>query len=416
MKKMNRAAIIGAAGLAGMLFTACGVYGPAIDPEETKMYETSVETDEYTDILEEESASTEEVNNEADKEDEAETESLQSSEAEAEYEKKYLSKVDVGDKNYSFFYLNDDDVPEMAVYGDGMIHNSLVDVYTIEDDEVINLGSYGGYDHIGYKEKEGVLVEEYDGNGGRLYTNIYKMGYKKCECIASFIAAAEEDGPKYYVNDKETDGETYKSRLDEYEKHVKTVGAVSSAYKLPDWKHYEDQMSEEDKKDFDEYLAVLNGDEKFICFDWGGDKERSFSDYLSSIESKSEPDIEGVTLVDLDDQNGKELILEIYEGGGNYLILTRDDEKFYGTSMGARCFEELQKDGKYLGAGGAGDAYYYKMKIDSNGVKEIPIGELHGEEKPDGSYGDRLEVNGEVIEDAKKWIEENYSDPVDWIQ
>ena len=66
---MNRAAIIGAAGLAGMLFTACGVYGPAIDPEETKMYETSVETDEYTDILEEESASTEEVNDEAEKEE-----------------------------------------------------------------------------------------------------------------------------------------------------------------------------------------------------------------------------------------------------------------------------------------------------------------------------------------------------------
>ncbi len=379
---MNRAAIIVAAGLAGMLFTACGVYGPAIDPEETKMYETSVETDEYTDILEE-SASTEEENNEADKEDETETESLQSSGVEAEYEKKYLSKVDVGDKNYSFFYLNDDDVPEMAVYGDGMIHNSLVDVYTIEDDEVINLGSYGGYDHIGYKEKEGVLVEEYDGNGGRLYTNIYKMGYKKCECIASFLAAAEEDGAKYYVDDKETDGETYKSRLDEYEKHVKIVGAVSSAYKLPDWKHYEEQ---------------------------------SFSDYLSSIESESEPDIEGLVLVDLDNQNGKELILEIYEGGGNYLILTRDNGKFYGTNMGARWLEELQKDGKFLGAGGAGDAYYCTMKIDSNGAELNRFGELHGEEKVDGSYGDRLEVNGEVIEDAQKWIEENYSDPVDWIQ
>ncbi len=41
---------------------------------------------------------------------------------------------------------------------------------------------------------------------------------------------------------------------------------------LPDWNHYEDQMSAEDKKDFEEYLAVLNGDEKFFCFDWDGEK------------------------------------------------------------------------------------------------------------------------------------------------
>ena len=185
---------------------------------------------------------------------------------------------------------------------------------------------------------------------------------------------------------------------------------------LPDWNHYEDQMSAEDKKDFDEYLAVLNGDEKFFCFDWGGDKERSFNDYLSSIESKSEPDIDGVALVDFDDQNGRELVIGLYEGGGNFLVLTRDSGKFYGTSMGARCFEELQKNGKFLGAGGAGDAYYCTMKIDSNGAELNRFGELHGEEKADGSYGDRLEVNGEVIEEAQKWIEENYSDPVAWIQ
>lgn len=186
-------------------------------------------------------------------------------------------------------------------------------------------------------------------------------------------------------------------------------------YKLPDWEQYEDQMNEEDKKDFQEYLAVLDNKESFLSFEWDGEKNRTFNEYLESIESKSEPDIEGVTLVDLDDQNGKELILEIYEGGGNYLILTRENGKFYGTSIGERSFENLQKDGKYLSSGGAGDAYYYTMKIDSNGVEEIPIGELHGEEKTDGSYGDRLEVNGEVIEDAQKWIEENYSDPVDWI-
>ncbi len=110
-------------------------------------------------------------------------------------------------------------------------------------------------------------------------------------------------------------------------------------YKLPDWEQYEDQMNEEDKKDFQEYLAVLDNKESFLSFEWDGENDRTINEYFEYIESKSEPDIEGLVLVDLDDQNGKELILEIYEGGGNYLILTRDDEKFYGTSMGARCFE-----------------------------------------------------------------------------
>ena len=49
MKKMNRAAIIGAAGLAGMLFTSCGVYGPAPMPEETEMYESTAETESVMD-------------------------------------------------------------------------------------------------------------------------------------------------------------------------------------------------------------------------------------------------------------------------------------------------------------------------------------------------------------------------------
>ena len=187
-------------------------------------------------------------------------------------------------------------------------------------------------------------------------------------------------------------------------------------FKLPDWSKYEAQMNEDEKKDFEEYLVVLNGKEKFFCFNWGGDKERSFSDYLASIESEPEPDIEELVLVDLDNQNGKELILEIYEGGGNYLILTRDKGKIYGTSVGCRWLENLQKDGKFSGAGGAFDAYYCTMKIDSNGAELNRFGELHDEEKEDGENGARLEVNGEEIEDYEKWIQDNYSDPVDWIQ
>ena len=199
------------------------------------------------------------------------------------------------------------------------------------------------------------------------------------------------------------------------EEFVREEQEVNNEYIYPEWTHYENQMEEEDRRDFNEYLPVLKNEERFLCFEWNGNREMTFEEYLSSLMSEKKPEIVEIALVDLDNQNGKELIMEIYEGGGNYLILTRDNGKIYGTNMGDRCFEELQKDGKYIGSGGAITAYYRTMKIDSNGVEEYQFGERKEEER-DGGYFGKLIVNGKYIEDYDKWFEENYSDPVDWIQ
>lgn len=182
-----------------------------------------------------------------------------------------------------------------------------------------------------------------------------------------------------------------------------------------DWNHFEEAMSQEDKEDFQEYRAVLDGKEKFYCFEWG-DTEYSFDEYLASIETENKPDIEELVLVDLDNQNGKELIINIYEGGGNYLILTRDSGKIYGTNRSTREFEELQCDGKFLGAGGAGDMYFTTMKIDGSGVETTVFGEVHGEQNEAGEFEEVLVVNGERIDDTlMDWMEKNYSDSAEWI-
>ncbi|PHU41288.1 hypothetical protein CSX00_01465 [Pseudobutyrivibrio ruminis] len=193
-----------------------------------------------------------------------------------------------------------------------------------------------------------------------------------------------------------------------------TVSNEEESFKI-DWQKYENQMDEEEKEDFQEYITVLNDENTFYCFNWL-DKDICFSEYLESIESEEQPEIAGVALVDLDNQNGKELVIHFFEGGGNYLILTRDDGKFYGTNMGERLFEELQNDGKYLGSGGAGDLYFYRMSIDSDGVIENKIGELHGIENEDGSVTDELEIDGKVTHNGQEWVDENYSDPVNWIE
>ncbi len=178
---------------------------------------------------------------------------------------------------------------------------------------------------------------------------------------------------------------------------------------------YKDQLNKEDSEVFNEYIPVLNDESKFFCFDWC-DEELTFSGYLDSIMAGDEPDIEGIALVDMDGKNGKELIIHFSDGGGNYLILTRDGGEFYGTNLGERMFEELQNDGKYLAGGGAGDWYLYTMSIDRNGVKTDQFGELHGKEDKDGNVADHLVVDGKEIEDAKAWLDENYSDPVKWIE
>ena len=181
------------------------------------------------------------------------------------------------------------------------------------------------------------------------------------------------------------------------------------------WDHYKSQLSKEDSEVFDEYISVLDDESKFFCFDWC-DQEHTFSGYLDSIMAGDDPDIEGIALVDMDGKNGKELIIHFNDGGGNYLILTRDGSKFYGINLGERWFEELQNDGKYLASGGAGDWYLYTMSIDRNGVKTNQFGELHGKEDKDGNISDHLVVDGKEIEDAKAWLDENYSDPVTWIE
>ena len=183
-----------------------------------------------------------------------------------------------------------------------------------------------------------------------------------------------------------------------------------------DWASYEELMSSDESKDFQEFLTVLNNEDSFTCFNWGDD-EYYFDGYLQSIESDDEPDIEGIALVDLDNQNGKELILNIYEGGGNYLILTRDNGKFYGTSLGCRLFENLQKDGRYIAAGGAGSGNIYSMKIDSTGVEEKLLGQYEGKEQDDGSVQTILESDGttEVIDDFEIWLNETFNEPAQWV-
>lgn len=165
---------------------------------------------------------------------------------------------------------------------------------------------------------------------------------------------------------------------------------------------------------FGRFSKVMDNEEPFFCFGWA-DEEMTLEEYGISIMAEGIPEIKEYTFVDLDGENGEELILYCPQGGSNFLILTEVDGKFYGTSRGYRCFEELQKDGKYLGNGGIGDNYYYTMKIGKDGVTENMFAEQHTEWPEEGEPIDNLVVNGEPVDDLQGWLDQNYSDPAEWI-
>lgn len=175
------------------------------------------------------------------------------------------------------------------------------------------------------------------------------------------------------------------------------------------------EINQEEESKFGAFSKVVEGGESFYMFDWGVDGEMTMEEFGKSIEAGGVPEFEEYCFVDLDGENGQELILHTPQGGDCFLILTEIDGKVYGTNKGVRCFEMLQKDGKYIASGGAADNYFYTMKIGKDGVTETLFAEQHGESKEDGTYDAGLVVGEEKVEDFEGWMDENYSDQVDWL-
>ncbi len=143
-----------------------------------------------------------------------------------DYESIYLKSdnTNIGDRNYSLLYLNDDDVPEIAVYGNGLQHNDLVEIYTIVEGDVKELGDYGMYGTIQYIKQEGIIYEEYD-SAESFYTNIYKMQDGDVTTVNSLQMDYRTDGIVYTIDSHSADESDYREMLAEYDGKLVTVGA-----------------------------------------------------------------------------------------------------------------------------------------------------------------------------------------------
>lgn len=251
--------------------------------------------------------------------------------------------------------------------------------------------------------QDGIVVcsnEDYDENYDGEQRTIVNEGDV---CIYTSYNTLTESGMYYEYQWTKGEGLTYfKSG---YGAEGDPIEIIIDSSSSSDWTNIFGYLDEEQQISLERYLPVLEGNETFFCFDWL-DEEISFQEYAESVECIENLNITEIAVLDIDGHDGQELIIHTSDGGGNYLILSEIEDKFYGVNYGERIFMDLQTDGKFYGSGGAGDRYFYKLNITVDGVDKNCFAELHG---------DTLTVDGETITDYEDWLSENYSNPVGWI-
>ena len=115
---------------------------------------------------------------------------------------------------FALIYLDGDDVPELLVI-EGWAHASGVSVYTYEEGAVVSVGVYGQYGAMGYREKEGIIFDDYDTGCSSIYSSVYQIDGSKETLLQSYSEryglpeGAEELQYTYTVDGKEASAEQY---------------------------------------------------------------------------------------------------------------------------------------------------------------------------------------------------------------
>ena len=122
--------------------------------------------------------------------------------------------------SFALIYLDNDDIPELAVMR-GTAHSHGASIFTYEHGEAVFVEEYGQYGEMDYREREGVIFDEWD-QGGIYHTWVYRIDGSRrtlllsCSLEADFL---DEANPKYVykVEDVEVSEEQYWEALARYE-------------------------------------------------------------------------------------------------------------------------------------------------------------------------------------------------------
>lgn len=141
-----------------------------------------------------------------------------------------------------------------------------------------------------------------------------------------------------------------------------------------DYLSLESRMTREEWEGFEQYLPVLR---EGAAFEMTNESEENF-DMDGWAAYYEAGDIEEISVSDLDGDGIQELIL-LWTPYGDYLILHREDETFYGFYTVFRAFESLRTNGIFVGSGGALSNGWYRMRFEQGDWEEEELARQEGE-------------------------------------
>lgn len=136
---------------------------------------------------------------------------------------------------FALLYLDGDEVPELVVM-EGTAHAQGASVFMFRDGKVIALGTYGQYGAMPYREKEGLLFDDYD-TQGNLHFGVYQIKgdhtalLQSCDYWAGLPEGGEE--PAYWVDGKEVTEEQYWAVSDKWDAGGYQMIQYDGCRKLP---------------------------------------------------------------------------------------------------------------------------------------------------------------------------------------
>lgn len=187
------------------------------------------------------------------------------------------------------------------------------------------------------------------------------------------------------------------------------------------WEAYQYQMTAENYQTLEKYLPVLNGQASFV---WTRQEDSTDSKKASpkntsitmdkfqeSLKERSGKDsdsddflLESISLCDLTGDGTMELVLYFPYKDGNYLILRREGEIYYGTDVTYYHLMDLQKNGVFIDCGDDarenyiyGTGSYFQMTFEKGVFGRKLLGVLE-------------EKKGKLFIDGKRVDENTYED------
>ncbi len=155
---------------------------------------------------------------EADAEDDQDTEQAAALDGYAAFLEEYEpQRTDERGLQFALFYLDDDDVPELALT-EGWAHGQGAFVYRFQDGEVVLLGEYGEWGEMSYREKEGLIMDNY-ATQGNYHNWVYQLEENQAVVLQSYDMCSEGimgEEFTYWVDEKEVSEEQYREVLEKW--------------------------------------------------------------------------------------------------------------------------------------------------------------------------------------------------------